>query len=93
MKKQRLIIVLVIIFAVAVVLFAPFRITKYDDGGTREYSALTYKIVVWNRFNDVVDAGGEVVSSGKHKGVSVYLYPDNQKSIDELWKIEMAQNV
>ena len=51
MKKiKRSIIVILIVLA----LFLPIPTGLYDDGGTREYSALTYKIVDWNTmiYND-----------------------------------------
>ena len=56
---------------------------RVEDGGTKEYCALTYKIVVWNK----IIADSEKGNSTYHK-TSVFWIPDNFKNIDELWKIE-----
>ena len=48
------------------------------DGGTRTYTALTYKIVDWNRIT------GEAV----YDETKVYLFPNNFKSLDALWEQE-----
>lgn len=85
--KKRIIISLMIIIALALVLLLPILGESYDDGGTREYNALTYKIVVWNKMFVVEDESGEQ-RSATYQNTSVYWYPDNQKSIDELWEIE-----
>jgi len=89
MKKTPIIIVSIVIL-VALILFLPIPQGSYDDGGTRDYNALTYKIVKWNRLEVVLDENGQVISD-RYKKTSVYWYPDNQNSIDELWKIEMSQ--
>ena len=75
--KKYTIIVIILAF---VFLFFPVRNT-YKDGGTRCYSALTYKFVVWNR---IQDADVPIY----HK-TSLFLFPNNLKSIDELWEIEI----
>ena len=77
MKKRNVIILLT-----ALLLFTPVPLGIYKDGGTRDYMALTYRLVIWNRFTE---GGGE--NDTYHK-VSVYPFPDNFKNIDELWKIE-----
>ena len=78
MKTKKWIpIVIAVLLAILVI---PIPIGVYKDGGTREYSALTYKIVVWNRLDAVED-------NAYHK-TRVYLFPNNFKSIDELWHNE-----
>ncbi len=67
------------------ILFFPFKMTSYDDGGTREYSSLTYKIVKWKRFASTPNDDGVIE---QYKATSLYLFPDNFKSIDELWEKE-----
>ena len=57
------------------ILFVPIPSGTYKDGGTRAYSALTYKIVKWQR-----DTGSDV-----YKATRVYWLPNNFKSIDSLW--------
>ena len=49
------------------------------DGGTRTYTALTYKIVDWNRIT------GE---SAVYDETKLYLFPNNFQSIDALWEQE-----
>lgn len=87
--KKRIMITLMIIIALALVLFLPIPGESYDDGGTREYHALTYKVVVWNKMFVVEDENGEQ-RSATYQNTDVYWYPDNQKSIDELWEREKA---
>lgn len=87
--KKRIIIPVVIVLAVVLILFLPIPRGTYDDGGTREYAALTYKIVVWNKIMAVEDENGEF-STYTYKNTSVFWFLDNQKSIDELWQIEKA---
>lgn len=77
MKKK---ICLPIIAAVVLlaVLFVPIPSGTYKDGGTREYAALTYKIVDWNK----------LTSDGKYDKTKIYFFPNNFKSINELWTYE-----
>lgn len=74
MKKIAMILIPVILLTAA---FTPIP-TSYRDGGTTAYSALTYKIVNWNRI-----MGDQVLTD-----TCVYWFPDNFKSIDELWAQE-----
>lgn len=87
MKKKILIICLSAILLGAI-LFIPIPIGQSKDGGTRVYSALTYKVVVWSRFTDETDKEGQLI---KYCNTSVFWYPDNKKSIDELWEMETAE--
>lgn len=47
MKKKTVKIILLIVLLM--ILFFPFAWRTYEDGGTRTYTALTYKVVKWNR--------------------------------------------
>ena len=76
-KKIRICIAGVVLLAI---LFVPIPSGTYKDGGTRAYSALTYKIVKWQR-----DTGSDVYKASK-----VYWLPNNFKSIDSLWAGEEA---
>ncbi len=76
--KKRIWIGIIAGIVLLAVLFAPIPGGSYDDGGTREYTALTYKIVDWNRLT--VD--------GVYEATKLYWIPDNYKSIDELWQYE-----
>ena len=73
--KKKLWIPIVILLAVLAI---PIPTGVYKDGGTREYTALTYKIVDWNRMT-----GDSVYNKTR-----VYFFPYNFKSIDGLWYYE-----
>jgi len=74
MKKK--IWIPILIAAVIAILVIPIPTGTYKDGGTREYTSLTYKIVAWNRLTD----DGSTYSATK-----VYFFPNNFRSIDNLW--------
>ena len=80
MKKKILIPILIV--ALLALLLVPVPTGVYKDGGTREYTALTYKIVDWNR----------LTGDDTYEKTKLYLFPNNFKSIDSLWYLE-EQNV
>ncbi len=73
MKKKR--VIFLIIFLLLAILLIPLPSGVYKDGGTREFRALTYKIVSWNK----------IASDKTCTDTDLYLFPDNLKSIDTLW--------
>lgn len=79
MKKRTLIILLILIVAI---LFVPVPSSPCKDGGTRDYTSMTYKIVVWNHICD----DGNVFQETK-----VYFFPDNFRSMDDLIDRELSQ--
>lgn len=82
MKKRVWLIIPAAVLLLAV-LFVPIPKSPYRDGGTREYSALTYKIVDWNR----------LTADGVYDAAKVYWFPNNFKSIDDLWAYEEQEVV
>lgn len=74
-KKIWIPIVIAVLLAILVI---PIPTGVYKDGGTREYTALTYKIVDWNR----------LTGDGTYDETRVYFFPYNFKSIDGLWYYE-----
>lgn len=46
--KKKILIPVIVIVVLSAILFLPIPQGSYDDGGTRDYNALTYKIVRWN---------------------------------------------
>ena len=78
MKKK--IWIPIIIIVLLAVLFVPIPSGVMKDGGTRVYSALTYKIVHWNRIH----------ANGTYEKTVVYGPGDCWKSIDALWERESA---
>ncbi|MBO4494153.1 MAG: hypothetical protein J5724_07185 [Ruminococcus sp.] len=81
MKKKAKSIISAILVCVFLVLFVPVPTGTYKDGGTRIYTALTYKIVSWSVLLD----------GALYKKTSVFLIPDNFKDYEELWEIEKAE--
>lgn len=81
MKKKILFILLAIVLFMAA-LTVPVPRGAYEDGGTKVYSALTYKVVDWNR----------LTSDGVYNKTKVYWFPNNFRSIDSLWS-EEEQNL
>ena len=65
MKKRIVCIVLAVLLAA--VLFVPIPQGPYEDGGTRAYTALTYKVVQWNRITDY----------GNYNKTELYWLPHN----------------
>ena len=59
MKKIRLIIITILII---VLLFPKYEI--YEDGGTKAYTSLAYKLILWNEIE------------GK-QGMELYFFPRN----------------
>lgn len=80
-KKAWLIVCAIALFLAA--LFIPVPNGQYNDGGTREYTALTYKIVDWNR----------LTADGVYQATRLYWFPDNFRSIDQLWEEEEPEVV
>ena len=77
MKKKIWRIVLAVVLLV-VILFTPIPKGTLQDGGTREYVALTYKLVQWKRIS----------TDGTYEASRVYWFPNNLQSIDQLWQQE-----
>ena len=88
-KKKKIIIVIAII--VLLVLFFTIPRGTYSDGGTREYSALTYKIIKWHKLVAETNSDGSVDTEYFYNKTSVFWIPDKFKSIDELWKIDFEK--
>ncbi len=76
--KKKIWIPIVVIVSSLLILLIPIPKASYDDGGTREYVSLTYKIVDWNRLH----------SDGVYENTRIYFGKDRNKSIDELWEME-----
>lgn len=76
MKKKKWIVVFALLLAV--VLAVPIPLGVLEDGGTRQYAALTYKVVDWNR----------MTSDSVYDATKVYFFPQNFRSVDELWAQE-----
>ena len=82
MKKKVWIWMIAAVLLLAI-LFTPIPTGVARDGGTRTYSALTYKIVDWNR----------LTTDGVYEATKMYWFPNNFKSIDDLWANEEQEVV
>lgn len=82
MKKKLLIAgaVLAVVLVALVALVVPYRVKSYDDGGTKEYRALTYRVVTWNRIS----------ADERYEKTRVYFGGDVFQDIDRLWAREEA---
>ena len=80
MKTKR-VWIFIIIFAVlaAAVLAVPIPKAALDDGGTREYAAMTYRIVKWKKF----------YAGGTYEKTKVYFGKDLKKTLDEQRALSM----
>ena len=86
MKKKAIIAAAALIL----ILFFPIFRGGYNDGGTSEYCALTYRIVKWKRLVTVYEEDG-TINHETYKKTRVYWFPDNFKSIGELWEMEYTK--
>lgn len=77
MKRKSKIILAIGILLLAAILFVPFHVSHYDDGGTTQTTALTYSIVHWKKIGE----------AECYEKTCIYFFPDNFKGIDELWEI------
>lgn len=64
MKKKYIILVIIVL----IILLFPKR-AIYEDGGTRTYTALTYKVIVWKQIE------------GK-TGIEIHFFPNNFHHLD-----------
>lgn len=76
--KKRTKIAITAVLILLIIPFIPIPRGTLDDGGSRVFDALTYKLVFWKRISN----------SGTDKTVKLYFYPDNKLSIDDLWQKE-----
>lgn len=83
---DKKLLIFIIVLALVIVLFVPFGYASYDDGGTVRFTSLTYSVVIWNRF--VSDWSTGEMQLQKYKNTCFYLFPDNFKSLGELWEIK-----
>ena len=83
-KKKTIILVAILLL---VILLLPIPAT-YDDGGTREWTALTYKIVRWVYLDWEYNEDGSRDHLSIYNKTVIYFFPNSLKSINELWVME-----
>ena len=79
MKKKKTIIILSVILLILII---PIPVGALKDGGTRVYSALSYKIVCWNKMTD----------DGIYKKTKIYPFPLNLLPLTSLFNLENVDN-
>lgn len=72
MKKLKISIIILVL----IVLLVPFRTRVYEDGGTKTYTSLSYKIIFWHELADF--------NPNARNCFQLVLFPNNFKSIDDI---------
>ena len=80
MKKKILIICAILLL----ILVIPIPFGTYKEGGTKEYRALTYKLMVWHHMYG--DYGEKIYAKTR-----IYFFPESRLSLDELFELEMQK--
>ncbi|MBQ8504510.1 MAG: hypothetical protein IJ491_09595 [Clostridia bacterium] len=75
MKKKTKLFILILI----ILLLIPVPNGTLKDGGTKTFTALTYKIVSWNRLVDAENI---------YSKTEFYIFPLNFFGVDRLWNIK-----
>ena len=78
-KRNKRFWIPVVVLVLLAVLLVPVS-GVMNDGGTRVYSALTYKVIKWHR---LLGMGEDCYDATR-----VYIFPNNFKSVSELWEEE-----
>lgn len=81
--KKKVKILIAVVLAIIAVLYIPIPMGTLNDGGTRVYSSLTYKIIDWHRETD----------DGIYENTRVYWGEDRFKDTNFLWYIVESRNV
>ena len=83
MSKKKVFLIILSSVLFLAILFVPVPTGVHRDGGTRTYTALTYKIIDWNR----------LTTDGVYQATKVYWFPNNFQSVDDLWANEEQEVV
>ena len=83
---KRILTVLTVTVLVLAFLLTPYSTVRYDDGGTVKIQALGYAIVKWDRKWDMDTPGKPSGYASEPQRTRVYIFPDNRKSYEELWR-------
>lgn len=88
MKKKRVFVVCVVLAALILVgvLFVPYKVDILEDGGSTVHTAVMYTYVEWKGI-DISNPTDGIVTIKK----SVFWFPTNRKSINELRKIAFPE--
>lgn len=73
-KMKKKIKILIILLVIILILMIPIKV-RYKDGGTIEYRAILYKVIIWHKLSDKY-------SSGYKTGTEFHFFPNNFYSLD-----------
>ena len=73
-------------YLIFILLFVPFYVASFDDGGTRVYGALTYKAVAWKKIYSTIDHLNEEYN---FNGLWLEDYSNYEEFIESLDKMSM----
>ena len=90
MKKNKKKITIILIALVVLILTFPMYRGTAKDGGTKTYTALTYKVIKWHCLYDV-DVDVNDGSWTYYRKTRVYFFPQNLLSREELWDLEVER--
>ena len=86
MKKKKFLLILIPVFILVLILFLPIPVGTTNDGGSRDFQALTYRLVRWNRIIALEDGTVDYYTKW-----SFYPIPLCYESIDTLWENESGK--
>lgn len=76
-KKFRIkkFITLFLVGVLTVALIFP-KYSTYEDGGTKTYTSIIYKVIVWHSLDNGLEDGYKT-------GIEIHFFPHNFKSLDD----------
>lgn len=87
MRKKKLLRILIPVFILAFILFFPIPVETRNDGGSRDFRALTYRLIRWNRILPAEDGTVDFYTKWQ-----IYPMTLRYASVDDLWEREVAKN-
>jgi len=72
LKTKKINIVIIVLVVIFLICLIPIK-AKRKDGGTVEYAAVLYKVIVWNQIYNDPDSD----EIKYHTGTNVYIFPFN----------------
>ena len=69
-KKKALTVVAIIVFVLLIIPMPAW----YRDGGTRSFTAILYRVVIWNQMEDAY--------GNRQTGTEIHLIPNNFRPVD-----------
>ncbi len=80
-ETQKTVIALAVVLFI---LFCPFSVIRYKDGGTTRVQALTYCVMRWNIAQSTVDQDGNPIPADPYQKTTLTFFPSCYKDYDAL---------